>query len=186
MKDELYHYGIKGQKWGVRRYQNPDGTLTPAGRERYGLKMSSMMSELSSLKYKEFDGLMSAKQVRDSKSGSCHDMVVYEANELRKMGYSPKAHFFIEASDDGQGGATHSICYFQDGGKTYWLEQAWEDQQGLRAYSSVKEMLEDVRNRWDKNPEYPNLYDGVWDLDSAVKGMSLQDIIDSIDFDERR
>lgn len=31
---ELYHYGIKGQKWGVRRYQNKDGTLTPAGKKR--------------------------------------------------------------------------------------------------------------------------------------------------------
>lgn len=34
--DELYHHGIKGQRWGVRRYQNPDGSLTAAGVRRYG------------------------------------------------------------------------------------------------------------------------------------------------------
>ena len=31
----LMHYGIKGQKWGIRKYQNPDGTLTDAGKARY-------------------------------------------------------------------------------------------------------------------------------------------------------
>jgi hypothetical protein len=33
--NELRHWGIKGMKWGLRRYQNPDGSLTPAGRKRY-------------------------------------------------------------------------------------------------------------------------------------------------------
>lgn len=35
---ELYHHGTKGMKWGVRRYQNPDGSLTAAGKRRYGTK----------------------------------------------------------------------------------------------------------------------------------------------------
>lgn len=36
MEYELYHWGIKGMKWGIRRFQNKDGSLTPAGRKRYG------------------------------------------------------------------------------------------------------------------------------------------------------
>ena len=43
--DGLYHWGIKGQKWGIRRYQNPDGTLTPAGKACYGTETEKMAAK---------------------------------------------------------------------------------------------------------------------------------------------
>ena len=45
--DELYHYGTKGQKWGMRRYQNPDGSLTPAGRARYQKDLVKSMKTMN-------------------------------------------------------------------------------------------------------------------------------------------
>lgn len=58
--DWLMHHGIKGQKWGIRRFQNPDGTLTAEGRRRYdSMSDKSLAKELKTQiksRYKEVNG----------------------------------------------------------------------------------------------------------------------------------
>lgn len=59
---ELYHHGIKGQRWGIRRYQNPDGSLTEAGKKRYNTVQNAAKEYVLRAKSAEED----AKYYRDA------------------------------------------------------------------------------------------------------------------------
>jgi hypothetical protein len=54
LQNYLYHHGIKGQKWGVRRYQNEDGTLTKMGKRR---------RKEQEYEYKQFTGRRAAENI---------------------------------------------------------------------------------------------------------------------------
>lgn len=58
-ESSLWHWGIKGMKWGVRRYQNKDGTLTEAGKKRY--------SSSEQIKTKSSTASKKRKQTREKK-----------------------------------------------------------------------------------------------------------------------
>lgn len=49
-QNELYHHGIKGMRWGLRRYQNEDGSLTAAGEKRYYGKANAIQKDIDSFK----------------------------------------------------------------------------------------------------------------------------------------
>lgn len=79
--DYLEHHGILGMKWGVRRYQNPDGSLTPEGMEHYGRKMGKALSsgdfnKYNNIRTKVVEGIsneqreeLSKKAIRGSRDG---------------------------------------------------------------------------------------------------------------------
>ena len=96
--NELYHHGILGQKWGVRRYQNPDGTLTPAGKKR--LKYIKKASDIA---YKNADRLQSESQKVKESNRKLHENYsgkdawkeyakdVYGTTDPKEYGVSDKA-----------------------------------------------------------------------------------------------
>lgn len=63
--DELYHHGVRGQKWGIRRYQNSDGSLTSAGKKRLS-KIEGKEAKLAEQKA----AVIGSKSGASSKSGT--------------------------------------------------------------------------------------------------------------------
>lgn len=65
MNNELYHHGIKKQRWGHRRFQNEDGTYTEAGKERYFGSRSEKKAAKKELKsaYKQLTRSILANEV---------------------------------------------------------------------------------------------------------------------------
>jgi hypothetical protein len=51
--DELAHWGVRGMKWGVRRYQNKDGSLTPRGKKRYEAELKKVREQEKVLKNRQ-------------------------------------------------------------------------------------------------------------------------------------
>lgn len=103
----LYHHGILGQKWGIRRYQNYDGTYTKAGLVRYRQKYSTYEEKQNALKnarmsYKEGsiskedykkvrkESSESKKDVKQAYKDLKEDKLADQGKKLVEKGYSHK------------------------------------------------------------------------------------------------
>lgn len=81
-ENELYHHGILGQKWGVRRFQNQDGSYTAAGKERYGIEDGKRRSLKSyALEYK--DRMDNKSRYKRIKKNQNLDTMSYE--EMKRL-----------------------------------------------------------------------------------------------------
>ena len=84
-ENTLEHHGILGQKWGIRRFQNPDGSLTEEGKNRYH-KNSQKLVEMS-LSIAQLEDLTRKYDLRNAKNNNTKILMDKDAKELWKYTY---------------------------------------------------------------------------------------------------
>ena len=101
----LMHHGIKGQKWGIRRWQNSDGSLTPAGRDRYKYGRRIKNSEKSTKEVDDIINNLNTKEKEYVLAGSDHYLNREERSTIAKRSIirdkSGKAVSFMDLLEDG-------------------------------------------------------------------------------------
>lgn len=90
--NELTHWGIKGMRWGIRRYQNKDGSLTEAGRKRYGTDYDP---------HKMADRLSTYMTSNTFKNSNTYKKVENEhAKEMAKLNNNSKYKWYLQKNKE--------------------------------------------------------------------------------------
>lgn len=84
--DTLAHHGVKGQKWGIRRYQNEDGTLTAEGKKLYYQKINAANNQLKALRVGDQKAVDYWKKKQDEIAAIERKNKVISMNKLKMIG----------------------------------------------------------------------------------------------------
>lgn len=147
----LYHHGIKGQKWGERRYQNEDGSLTPEGREHYGYGQARERYLKSKDRYTE---LSERQYLRDKLYGG-FGRITKKGRELSKDLESARSEYRSSKSD-------YKRAKFET--------KRDEDVKAVKEY----------RKAWDKADKIGNQLDEMWERGESYS-KKYKDLSDKFD-----
>ena len=146
MDNEVYHYGIKGMKWGVRRYQNKDGTLTNTGKKRLieerrtkntAKTQNDVENIISSLNKKERERMGLVNDNDKYKTPDEYKLVVKRCME--KIGDIPISFFDLNEYDSGYNAVVATRSGKEYRGKSYALKVV---KRGLDWYDKNKSNLD--------------------------------------------
>lgn len=146
MDNEVYHYGVKGMKWGVRRYQNKDGTLTNTGKKRLieerrtkntAKTQNDVENIVSSLNKKERERMGLVNDNDKYKTPDEYKLVAKRCME--KIGDVPISFFDLNEYDSGYNAVVATRSGKEYRGKSYALKVV---KRGLDWYDKNKSNLD--------------------------------------------
>ena len=149
----LYHSGIKGQKWGVRLYQYPDGSLTPLGRIRYAKQQKTRRKNLEKARIAK---AAKAKSEADAKAAK----EKFEADKKRAI----------------ESGSATDVLKFRGKLTTQELQAAKNRIDLERGLAEIS--AKEVKSATQKLSEIMNKVDSV--RVSAIKGINAYNLIASV------
>lgn len=149
--DELYHHGIKGQRWGIRRYQNKDGTLTPAGKKR-AAKLESDYEKVTGKKMgdaSQTSSKKSMKEMTDAELKARTDRMIAEKNYLeaeKNLKAMTPEHVSLGKKLVKEYGPTVIKTVWNDVGKKYVENKLGIEGSKMTESQKLKQKAEDLEN----------------------------------------
>ena len=115
----------------------------------------------TNISYRNFTHLMTPEEVFIARYGSCHDQAFFISYVLTKMGIENKKLFFMECNNvDTVGGMTHTLVYYHMNDKIYWIENAWNGQEGIHVFNTIQDLKAKIKQlhlSMSSSSRYPNI-----------------------------
>lgn len=178
--DELIHWGIKGMKWGVRRYQNKDGSLTNAGKKRRA-KLEGELEKLGGKKTSDRADTPKKKSVSDMSDAELREHT--NRMQLEANYYNAKRNLSTANPKQVSAGKKFAekllneaiIPSLTSTGKAY-LEKTLKEQLGLKEEKQMSWEDKLKKQTWEKNQRSQELED----IQREIAVAKAKDTLDSL------